>query len=310
MFSIALVVLTAVSVVAAGPPIRHILNPPDVTLPSVEPPAESETLKAYMGAALQEIRAARQDLVTAKEELRREREELRRLRQVEQEGAANGVAAPFPLTAADVVELFRLLKDINVNEMRMEREMAGVRRELAELREEVKRGEAAEEAQATRGWWELGFEVGGFLQQREMASVILMFAWAECEGWRFVRYWFLATALHPVMGIVWGILALLSWLAVTGAAARDVCRRGWDRLKRWRKTSWLARCLGCGGEEEEGEDHGQELDEVQLDGGDAAQPAAAPPAVPIGAPTLWDYLRVRWSQAPLNSTVLSDVSQP
>ncbi len=71
-------------------------------------------------------------------------------------------------------ELFRLLKDMNVNEMRMEREMAGVRRELAELREEVKRGEAAEEAQTTRGWWELGFEVSGFLLQQEMASTILM----------------------------------------------------------------------------------------------------------------------------------------
>ncbi len=70
------------------------------------------------------------------------------------------------------------MKDINVNEMRLEREMAGVRRELAELWEEVKRGEAAEEAQATRRWWELGFEVG-ILQLREMASTILMFAWTE-----------------------------------------------------------------------------------------------------------------------------------
>jgi hypothetical protein len=68
---------------------------------------------------------------------------------------------------------------MNVNEMRMERKMAGVRRELAELREEVKRGEAAEEAQATRGWWELGFEVS-ILQQREIASTILVFAWTEC----------------------------------------------------------------------------------------------------------------------------------
>ncbi len=160
---------------------------------------------------------------------------------------------PFPLTAADVAELFRLLKDMIVNEMRMEREMAGVRQELAELREEVKRGEPAEEAQATSGWWELGFQVGGFLLQQEMASTILMFAWTECEGWRFIRYWFLATVLHPVMGMVLGLLALLSWLAVKG----DVCRRGSDCLKRWRRTSWLARCLGCGGEEEEGEDHGQ-----------------------------------------------------
>jgi hypothetical protein len=194
---------------------------------------------------------------------------------------------------------------MNVNEMRLEREMTGVRRELAELREEVKRGEDAEEAQATRGWWELGFEVGGFLQQREMASVTLMFAWAECEGWRFVRYWFLATVLHPVMGVVWGILALLSWLAVKGAAARDVCRRGWDRVRRWRRSSWLVRCLGCGDEDEEGEGRGQELEDIQLDGGDAA-----PPAAPVISPTLWDYLRVRWSQTPpLNSTVLSDVSQ-
>jgi hypothetical protein len=247
-------------------------------------------------------------LAAAKEELRREREEVKRLK--ERKGAADEAAAALPLTAADVAELFRLLKDMNVNEMRLEREMAGVRRELAELREEVKRGEDAEEAQATRGWWELGFEVGGFLQQREMASVTLMFAWAECEGWRFVRYWFLATVLHPVMGAVWGILALLSWMAVKGAAARDACRRGWDRVRRWRKSSWVARCIGCGDEDEEGEDRGQELEDVQLDGGDAAPPAAAPPAAPVVTPTLWDYLRVRWSQTPLNSTVLSDVSQP
>jgi len=129
---------------------------------------------------------------------------VKRLKQVEQKGATDEVAALFPLTAAGMAELFRLLKDMNMNEMRMEREMAGVRRELTELREEVKKGEAAEEAQGTRGWWELGFKVGGFLQQREMASTILMFVWMECEGWRFVRYWFLATVLHPVMGMVWG----------------------------------------------------------------------------------------------------------
>ncbi len=36
----------------------------------------------------------------------------------------------------------------------------------------------------------------------------------------------------------------------------------------------MARCLGCGGEEEEeGEDCGQELEDVQLDGGDAMPPA-------------------------------------
>ncbi len=202
---------------------------------------------------------------------------MKRLKEVAQKGAANVATAPFPLTADDMAELFRLLKDINLNEMRMEREMAGVRRELAELREEVKKGEAAEEAQATRWWWELGFEVGGFLQQREMASTMLMFAWAEGEG---RRYWFLATVLHPVMGTVWGILAMLSWLAAKGAAARDVCRRGWDRLNRWRKTSWLTRCLSCGDEDEDGEGHGQELGDVQLDGGDAAPPAPRHPPLP------------------------------
>jgi len=98
-------------------------------------------------------------------------------------------------------------------------------------------------------------------------------------------------------------------VAVKGAAAREVCRCSWDHLKRLRRTSWLAGCLGCGGEDEEGEDRGQELEDVQLDGGDAAPPGA-PPAVPAVSPTLWDYLRVRWSQTPLNSTVLSDVSQP
>jgi hypothetical protein len=72
--------------------------------------------------------------------------------------------------------------------------------------------------------------------------------------------------------------------------------------------------MGCGDEDEEREDRGQELEDIQLDGGDAAPPAAAPPAAappaaPVISPTLWDYLRVRWSQTPLNSTVLSDVSQ-
>jgi hypothetical protein len=306
---ITLVVLTAVSVVGAGPPIRRSLSPLDVTLRSVSPHPAPATPGACRGADKLELQAARRELAAAKEELQREREEVKRLKQVEQRGAADEAAASLPLTAADVAELFRLLKDMNINEMRLEREMAGVRRELAELREEVKRGEAAEEAQATRGWWELGFEVGGFLQQREMASVTLMFAWAECEGWRFVRYWFLATVLHPVMGAVWGILALMSWMAVKGAAARDMCRRGWDRVRRWKRSSWLVKCLGCGDEDEEGEDRGQELEDVQLDGGDAAPPAAAPPAAPVISPTLWDYLRVRWSQTPLNSTVLSDVSQ-
>ena len=173
----ALVVLTVVSVVEAGPPIRQSLSPLDVTLPSIRPHPEPGTPGAFGGADLQELRAARQELAAVKEELRREREEVKRLKQVEQRGAADEAAAPLPLTATDVVELFRLLKDINVNEMRLEREMAGVRRELAELRE-VKKGEAAEEAQATRGWWELGFEVGGFLQQQEMASNILMLAWS------------------------------------------------------------------------------------------------------------------------------------
>ena len=88
----------------------------------------------------------RQELAAVKEELRLEREEVKRLKEVEQ-GAVDEATTPFPLTAADVAELFRLLKDMNLNEMRMEREMAGVRRELAELREEVKKGEAAEEAQ-------------------------------------------------------------------------------------------------------------------------------------------------------------------
>jgi hypothetical protein len=268
---IALVVLTEV---AAGPPIRRSLSPLDVTLRSVGPHPAPATPGACMGADKLELQAARQELAAVKEELRREREEVKRLKEVEQRGVADEASAPLPLTAADVAELFRLMKDMNINEMRLEREMAGVRRELAELREEVKKGEAAEEAQATRGWWELGFEVGGFLQQREMASVTLMFAWAECEGWRFVRYWFLATVLHPVMGIVWGILALLSWMAVKGAAARDVCRHGWDRLKKWRRTSWVARCMGCGDEDEEGEDRGQELEDVQLDGGDAGRRAA------------------------------------
>ena len=36
----------------------------------------------------------------------------------------------------------------------------------------------------------------------------------------------------------------------------------------------LAKCLGCGGEDEEGEDRGQELEDVQLDGGDAGRRAA------------------------------------
>jgi hypothetical protein len=269
----ALVILTAVSVAGAGPPIRRSLSPLDVTLPASGRTLNPER-RVRSGGRTCRSSGSRQELAAVKEELRLEREEVKRLKEVEQKGAADEATAPFPLTAADVAELFRLLKDMNLNEMRMEWEMAGVRRELAELREEVKKGEAAEEAQATRGWWELGFEVGGFLQQREMASTIFMFAWAECNGRRFVRYWFLATVLHPVMGTVWGILALLSWLAAKGAAARDVCRRGWDRLNRWRKTSWLARCLGCGDVDEEGEGSGQELEDVQLDGGDAAPPAA------------------------------------
>ncbi len=54
----------------------------------------------------------------------------------------------------------------------------------------------------------------------------------------------------PVMGVMRGLLALLSWLAVKGATARDVYRRGWRSVQRWRRTSWLATCMDCGGEDE------------------------------------------------------------
>ena len=103
MFSlIAWAVMTAVSVVASSPPIRRSLSPLNVTLPSVGPPSASTTSRAYMEAALQELRAAHQDLAEAREELHREREEVKRLKQVEQKGAADEAHTPFPLTAADV----------------------------------------------------------------------------------------------------------------------------------------------------------------------------------------------------------------
>jgi hypothetical protein len=68
---IALVVLTAVSVVAAGPPIRRILTPLDVTLPSVGPHPAPATPGACRGADKLELQAARQELAAVKEELRR-----------------------------------------------------------------------------------------------------------------------------------------------------------------------------------------------------------------------------------------------
>ncbi len=63
-----------------------------------------------MEAALQELRAAHQELAEGKEELHLEREEVNKLRQVGQKGAAGVATALFPLTTADVVELFRLLR--------------------------------------------------------------------------------------------------------------------------------------------------------------------------------------------------------
>jgi hypothetical protein len=103
MFSlIAWAVMTVVSVVASGPPIRRSRSPLNVTLRSVGPPSASMTSRAYMEAALHELRAAHQDLAEAREELRREREEVKRLKQVEQKGAADEAYAPIPLTTADV----------------------------------------------------------------------------------------------------------------------------------------------------------------------------------------------------------------
>ena len=62
------------------------------------------------GVSIQELRSAHRELALAKEELRLEREEVNKLRQVGQKGAASEATAPFPLTTADVVELFRLLR--------------------------------------------------------------------------------------------------------------------------------------------------------------------------------------------------------
>ncbi len=121
----ALVVVTAVSVMAGGPPIRRSLSPLDVTLRSVSPHPAPATPGACRGADKLELQVARRELAAAKEELQREREEVKRLKQVEQRGAVDEAAAPLPLTAADVAELFRLLKDMNINKMRLEREMAG-----------------------------------------------------------------------------------------------------------------------------------------------------------------------------------------
>ncbi len=70
--------------------------------------------------------------MAAKEELRLEQEEMKRLKQVEQKGAAGKAAlpaVPFLLTPADVAELLCLLKDMNINEMRVEQEMAGMKYE-------------------------------------------------------------------------------------------------------------------------------------------------------------------------------------
>ena len=68
---IALVVLTAVSVVGAGPPIRRILTPLDMTLRSVDPHPAPATPGACRGADKLELQAARQELAAVKEELRR-----------------------------------------------------------------------------------------------------------------------------------------------------------------------------------------------------------------------------------------------
>ena len=162
---------------------------------------------------------------------------------------------------------------MNVNEMRMEREMAGVRRELAELREEVKRGGAAEEAQATRGWWELGFEVG-ILQQREMASIILMFAWDGVLGVAVSPVLVPGYVLHPVIGMVWGVLALLGGCCAGRVPPRLGLLEEVEEDQLVGKVPWLWR-RGGGRGPWSGAD-------VQLDGGCHA---AAPAAVPAVAPT-------------------------
>jgi hypothetical protein len=74
-----------------------------------------------------------------------------------------------------------------------------------------------------------GVKIGGFLQQQEMASTA-----PEVRVLRvhFTRYWILATVLHPDMGVMWGLPALLSWQAVNGAAAREVCCRNWRGVQR------------------------------------------------------------------------------
>ena len=82
--------------VGAGPPIRRILTPLDVTLRSVDPHPAPATPGACRGADKLELQAARQELAAVKEELRREREEVKRLKEVEQKGAADEAAGGAP----------------------------------------------------------------------------------------------------------------------------------------------------------------------------------------------------------------------
>jgi hypothetical protein len=166
-----------------------------------------------------------------------------------------------------MVLIIQRLEDISNSQGRFERD-------VKEMKKDARQGNATDAAQDTRGLWELGLELGGFLQQREFSVYILVFAWANERGVRRLLYWLWAVAINPGMGCIWAVMVVGSWLHQAGVNTATAVRRAAARAWWW--WSRLVRWLGCPAEEEaNGEDRDRDFEKVSI--GLHSQTAAPPP---------------------------------
>jgi hypothetical protein len=257
-------------------------------------------MQATLANQATELAAVRSELTSVRAAAARA--ELAATRAARLGTAGEAAATPNP---EDMVFIIKRLEDIGNSQGRLERE-------VKEMKMDVRKGNAADTAQDTRGWWELGLELGGFLQQREFSVYILVYAWANERGGRRLLYWLWAAAINPGMGCVWAVMVIGSWLQQAGLDAATAVRRAAAAARAWWRRSWLVRWLGCPvSEETNGEERERSFEMVSI--GLHSQTAA--PAAPT-PPSFMDYLANTYSwmwgaqreqTPPANSTVLTHV---
>jgi hypothetical protein len=165
---------------------------------------------------------------------------------------------------------------------------------------------------AKPGWWELGLELGGFLQQREFSVYILVYAWANERGGRRLLYWLWAAAINPGMGCVWAVMVIGNWLQQEGVDAATPMRRVAAAARACWRRSWLVRWLGCPAEEEtngEEREGGFEMVSIGLHSQTAAPAAPTPPSFMdyLANTYSWMWVAQREPAPPANSTILTHV---